>query len=850
MELFGTPQRSAVTDANEGVVNPPAKRTVARTAVATKTKQLSVGDQAISTMTNNLGTALSGMLKEERNNIREEEMISAERRQGLDTAINSVDKVKKRTGWERAIFGENVEYRAAQQRAVENKVQATYLEQLAGVSGYAGDTPDQYYDRLREQNDGILSQYDDDPDTKARVAAALSTSTKKLSNAHYKEHYAYNQQQQQETTRTRLMQTLDGFNLERLNNIEPDEQADHLEDIRKFFDDTGKPDGMTPVAFRALKLEVLREHMTKGNVGAMKAAQAVGFDQGLSAGEQAQWDRALDAYDTQFSQKADLIRTTADIAIAEALTPAQVQVAVDAKEKQLGELFEQSSGTRKSQSVMARGNLDVAKNDASVIKATAKIEKALAEAQAKAIVDSDKAVIAEIGIELEDMRQVILNAETVGEKQEAINQYYEKLGDIGQDLSPAVAAILKREKLETDAAQAQQALDDELAKTRKVAAKKQKELDDAATKDAALAEYFQTGEPSRKAGLNNQYAFTKKEKEAGFDTHLLKGAQKFVGGDLPPTAEEFTVALQADPKLQTWVLGEMKRTGEVSPILKNVLTTATQSTDRLYDEDGNVNQVGYDTVQMVDKLLTSDKGVSLIGGKDAHRQWRITAIGVGSGSGKEAITKRTEGYLQNKGKADAAGFTWKAVIGKQSRRSWMTSKLQKLGVPNPSEQMITDYLYDYREDLIAFGYDQKEADNSMFQRLTNNKTKVFSSVLGDAEYLNEATKWTAEDFISTAEKHNMLTGKYADISGTNEVISSHRQIPNLRWYTKPGVEGLFASSPSANNEMFISVEEMKDLENNITQQEELQKAIDERRGDFAIKDFEETQRILEMTGKY
>lgn len=850
MTVFGTPQRNATDDANQGIVNPPTKQRQARTSTPQHTKTLSGTDVAVATMGENLGNALAGMLTEEANNINEQKAIEAQARQGVSSSVNSVDKVKKATGWETAVFGENVEYRAAQQRAVENKVQATYLDQLANISGYAGDTPEQYYARLANQNDATLSQYDDDPDTKQKVANALATSTRKLSGTHYKEHYAYNQQQQQDTERTRRMQTLDQLNLEKLHNLTPEEQTAHLNTAMNLFDDKNKAIGMNPIASRALWLDVIKTHMKAGNSGALMAARAAGYDKNLSAAEQSQWDEALGSYDTKFSQKAEQIRTNANITIAEAVTPDQVQVAANTKEAQLTELFQTSSGTPKSQLVIARGQLDVAKNDADVIKAQTKIDNALQKAQEAAVTDSDKAVIADIGIELEDMRQKIIASETFGEKQEAINQYYVRLGEVGQDLSPAVAAILKKEKLETDGANAQRALDKEMAADRKVADKKLKELKDKATKDDALAEYFQTEEPSIKAGLNHSHAFTKKEKEQGFDTHLLAGAQNFIGGDVPPTAEEYTKALQTDPKLQQWTVQELKRTGETSPVLKNVLTTATQSLDRLYDEDGNVSDVGRQTISMVDKLLSAEKGVALIGGKDAHRAWRITSIGSGNGSGQGATTKKIDSYNANKGKADAAGFTWKSVLDdNQTRQQWMTKKLQNLGIPNPSRQMVTDHLYDYREDLVAFGYDTKEADNSMFSRVTNNKTKIFNSTLADAGYLNDATKWSAQDFITTAEDNGFLAGKYADLSGTSDVINSQRQIPNLRWYTKQGIDGMFATSPSSNNELFISTDEMQDIELAITEQEELQKSIEESRGNIAFKAYEDTQRALNITGK-
>lgn len=762
---YGTPTRSATNDANAGVVNPPAKRTVARTAVGQSNKQLSGSDKAFDVLGqaagSQLGSALSSMVTDQTQSINEQRVIDAQARQGIESAVNEVDQVKQRTGWEKAIFGENIEYRAAQQRAVENKVQATYLEELANIDGYAGDTPEQFHQKQAAKNEAILTEYADDPDTRMKLQGALATSGRKLAKAHYKSHYAYNQLQQQETTRTRIRQTMDGFSLETGTLMTPEAKTEQVQVIKGFFAGNAKPEGMTNFAYRDLLMSEVKHSMKAGNSGAMLAIQALGMDKNFSAGEQVQWDTALSAYDTHFNQTADSIRTNGDIQIATATLSYQVDAAVNQKAEDLEKLWTKSSGTPRSQVIMARGDLDVAKGRKSM----------------------------------------------------------------------------------------REALDKELAKNKADGDKKKLELEDKRLRDEGIANYFGTNDPAMKAGIQHDMALTKKEKEQGFDTHLITGAQKFVGTEVPPTAQEFGQALQVDPKLQTWVLQEMKRTGETSPMIKTILTTATQSTDRLFDEDGNASDIGRQTVQMVDKMLEADKGVDLIGGKDAHRQWRIVATGIKSGAGSANIDKKLTMYNANKGKADTAGFTWKSIIGDSTRRDWMKAKLQGLGIDNPSNQMITDELYEYKEDVVAFGYDTKEADNSMFQRTTNDKTVIFNSNLSNAKYLNEATKWTAEDFITNAEKNNFLAGKYANLSGTNDVINSHKQIPNLKWYTKPGVAGMFASSPSSNNELFISVEEMQDIERGITQRETIDKNIQESRGNAAFNAMMAERELLEAAGR-
>lgn len=840
MAEFGMPQRTATQDANDGNINPPAKTYATRGATTKRTKELSASDQFAAQAGQDLGNALAGMLTEEANNINEQRVIQAQARQGVDGAINSVDKVKKRTGWESMVFGENIEYRAAQQRAVENKVQASYLEDLAGVDGFAGDTPEQYNTRLTKKNDEILSQYDDDRDTKNKVAAALAVSTKKLSGAHYKSHYAYNQLQQQETTRTRVMQTIDGFNLERTAEIDPSEGSARMTEVNDFFKGKMKPDGMTKEAYRAMQLEAIQTHMSKGNMGALKAAQASGFDKGLSAREQAMWDGALDKYDTQFGQKADLIRTQADISIANARTPQQVTAAVNAKNKQLDELFKGSSGTMKSQSIIARGNLDIAQDKKSVYNQQVAMQKAAQAAAKKAVSDSDKNILMMIEIQRENMNQAIdLAGDDAAARQAAVNDYYTQMGELGQGLSPSLANVLKQERLETSASKAQQSLDKERIKTQNAADEKTAELAVQAAKDEAISEYFQTNDPVRKAAIQHEQGLTTKEKKEGFDTHLLASSQKFVGGEEVPTVQEFGKALQSNPELQEYVKQELARTGVASPMLQTLIQTTVNGSDNLYDEDGNVTEVGLSTVAMVDKMLETEQGIVLAGGKSAARNWRMISRGVHAGQGQQATEKKLTDFTANKQRIDAAGFSWKPVIGDQTGQQFMKNKLRQAGIQNPSSQLVATKLADYKDNLIAFGGDKNEADNAFFTEM-NNKTKVFNSVMSeDSAYLNEVTDYSAEDLVTNADKYGLLVGKYGDLTGNRVSIKSHTEVANIKWYTKPGVAGMFASSPSSNNEMFISVDEMQDMEEYIKQQDIIKKETDKRRakiGTAAIMD--------------
>ena len=110
-----------------------------------------------------------------------------------------MDANKKRTGWEEAIFGQDEDYRVAQQRAVSNAVQGLYLEQATEIEKYAGESPEDYSSRLNEGLDKVLETCGDDKETRSLAAATWTRASEKLASKQYEEHYAFNQMQQRET---------------------------------------------------------------------------------------------------------------------------------------------------------------------------------------------------------------------------------------------------------------------------------------------------------------------------------------------------------------------------------------------------------------------------------------------------------------------------------------------------------------------------------------------------------------------------------------------------------------------------------------------------------------------------
>jgi hypothetical protein len=277
--------------------------------------------------------------------------------------------------------------------------------------------------------------------------------------------------------------------------------------------------------------------------------------------------------------------------------------------------------------------------------------------------------------------------------------------------------------------------------------------------------------------------------------------------------------------------------------------------DRLFDDKDNVTDMGRSTVGMMQVLLKNDKGVSYLGGDDKHRQWKIVAMGVKAGNGKDFVMKHLDSYNANKGTADTAGVRWADHIGTMSKRGWAKQELQEFGVRNPGPQMITRYLEEYSLDLVAFGNDFAEADNSARARMFNGKTIIGNSVIHgpEAARMNSVTDWKFDEFINKAENINMMTAKYGHIMGAKpgdkKQYRKSTDVPNLRWYTKPGYPGMFARSPSSNNEMHISEEEMLQSQRIIKRTAAAQKAILQSESVWQNRYAEDTA-LSQATGMY
>ena len=354
MIQFGLPQRTATGDANQGVVNPPSVKRTPR-EFAAEQKQVTSLDTGVEKFGASLGAALEERLDTETTNINEQRMADAVIRQGQDSAINRIDVNKKRTGWERGVFGEDIEYRAAQQRGVTNSVNAEYLKQATSLEQYSGETPDDYSVRLKGGLDSILKPYADDPETKRMATSAWLVSSGKLAAKQYEAHYAYNQIQQRDKYSQEVELTFDTWTVDNSLASTPEEAKGMKVAPKMFFDKETKPEAMDDISWKGVVNEQLMNSLRNGNIRAYKAAEDHGWLDDLNVNEEVAMDRALSAYDTGYSQQVATMYEQANLSALEAKTIEEAEGIYTDLQAKLKTIGTRSSGSTVANDALSNG---------------------------------------------------------------------------------------------------------------------------------------------------------------------------------------------------------------------------------------------------------------------------------------------------------------------------------------------------------------------------------------------------------------------------------------------------------------------------------------------------------------
>ena len=360
MAEFGQPSRTATSDANAGVVNPPAQREVARTSVSQNVRTAGALDAPLKNVGSALGGSFVRMLKKNTENVRAQQVLDASLRQGSDNAVNAIDSEKKRTGWEKALYGEeNPEYRSAQQRAVGNNIQQAYLEQANKISEFAGESQEEYQGRLRAGLDVQLEKYPNDPETQQLITEHWSKASEKLVTQQAKDHHGYNLTQQRETVKNGVRGTLDVFTTESKNINTEKEALAFTQNASDFFNMKAKPADMDAGAYRGVVNEELIYSLQSGNIGAYNMAKANGWLDTLNTKEQAKFNAALNAYDVKFGSSVSLVVSEARIAAKNITDPDEIESVLAEASQGLAAQEERSSGTDKSKNAIAKAKLSL-----------------------------------------------------------------------------------------------------------------------------------------------------------------------------------------------------------------------------------------------------------------------------------------------------------------------------------------------------------------------------------------------------------------------------------------------------------------------------------------------------------
>ena len=300
MAEFGQPARTAVSDANAGFVNPPATREVARTQQSQSVRATSDVDAAAKNLGSSLGNSLQKLLSEKADNINAQRTLAASMRQGEEKAVNAVDLEKKRSGWSESLFGQNIEYRAAQQQAVVNNIQQTYLEQANKISEFAADTPEQYKAKLSKALDKQLEVHEGDPETRDLIIQNWSKSASKLVAAQHKEHVGFAATQRREVAQNHVRGIFDAFTTESQNISTPEEAVEFIKSGNDFFAmKSAVFADMSTVAARGVMNEEIEYSLSQGNIGAYNMARGSGWLGNYNKKEQASLAAAINKYDVK-----------------------------------------------------------------------------------------------------------------------------------------------------------------------------------------------------------------------------------------------------------------------------------------------------------------------------------------------------------------------------------------------------------------------------------------------------------------------------------------------------------------------------------------------------------------------
>jgi hypothetical protein len=347
MTQFGQPTRNATADANAGVINPPSKRrTTRQIATPSQRKQITTLDTGVEALGEALGGAISKRVEEEQEVVVNQKRVNAAARQGQDAAINSIDKMKKNVGWEKFIFGEDVEYRAAQQRAVTNGVRQQSLKLLSAIDTHAGMTPEEYEGELTNTLNSILEPFDD-TETKTLATEAWLAQVPTLVEKQQRAHHVYTQTQNREKYDEEIQLQLDELTILGAQASTEEDAQKIMKMSKDLFNGVYTPSGMSEEVERELFVDRIALNLKEGNVGAYNAATATGWMDTLNPVDKGKIHSATEKYAEQLKLEASTKVEEANLQAFEASSIAEVDAIYNKLEQSLAQLEARKIGTLK-----------------------------------------------------------------------------------------------------------------------------------------------------------------------------------------------------------------------------------------------------------------------------------------------------------------------------------------------------------------------------------------------------------------------------------------------------------------------------------------------------------------------
>ena len=423
-------QRTAIQDGNAGYVSEPS-------VVHTSAKQVGVNKTRspdsiiVENALTGLGEAFSGYIKEETANMQEQQRLAGVAKAGMKRSMDEVDVDVKQSKFTDYIFGEDVEYRAAQQQVITNGVEAQYRTELANIDKYEGYTEREYGDLLKGSLDAIADQHKNDPETKRLATDAWIQASGKLVAAQHKTHFAYKQTVMREISHDTTMGRINQLVIEEGEVTSPQDIKDYQAGWKAVLDPSVRPRGMTEKAHRSQLFEIANERLAAGNITMYKQGIKSGFWKDATPEVLAARDKAMAKYDTKFAFRVD---TSVEEVITAGMAATSIEdltAILDVAETTIKQHETRQTGSDKSVNTIANARTRLAKQLKAMFKSTATAaqdEADILSAAAALKLDGFKR-----GAELEKFTKKTIDA--------AYNHsLVEDVSEEGENLSPQEAA--------------------------------------------------------------------------------------------------------------------------------------------------------------------------------------------------------------------------------------------------------------------------------------------------------------------------------------------------------------------------------------------------------------------------